>query len=209
MRTRHLTALAALLLATPSALARVTIEVLDPVAGKFRVTYEVPYTRPGSTESVFPPDGFQSERKLEVESVRERSTDQTLEFEVVDHEGARGPVANTYQVKARFRNPIAEGGMYLIEYRLILYRKTDCRLDKNGRWTIRYTTARDALFVVPRHHRVVYCNHPVLIYEKKESTVLEQKPDPERLIDPETRQLRERVLIFKTLPILPEVTKPD
>ena len=187
-----------MLFTSPVAFARVIIEVLDPAVGKFRVTYEISYADSGSTESVFARDGLLSDRRLEVESVREKNTDQELDFEVLSYEEDGEAVKGAYQIRARFRDPIPEGGTYIVVYSLILYRKSDCYLDRNGSWTIRYTTTRDALLVVPVGQTPVYCNQPVFIYERNRNTVLEQKRDPGKMLDEITGRWTSRELIFKT-----------
>ncbi len=177
--------------------AKVTIEVLDPAEWKYLVTYELKATEAHSTEYLFPSvPGFKSKSKvLEVLSITEKNTDQEFEYEIIpskDKDGA--PIEGFFQVKAIFINPIPQGGHYILEYKVILYNEEDCFIDKDGRWRFQYETAHDAFFVLPKGHAVVYSNFPVLIYEKRGRTVLQNKVQT----DSKSKKKVRRKLIFKT-----------
>ena len=177
--------------------AKVIIEVLDPAEWKYLVTYELKASKAHSTEHLFPSGlGLKSKSKiLEVVSITEKNTDQEFEYEIIpgkDKDGA--PVEGRYKVKAIFINPIPQGGHYILEYRVILYNEEDCFIDKDGRWLFQYETTHDAFFVLPKGHAVVYSNFPVLIYEKRGRTVLQNKVQ----IDSKSKKKLKRKLIFKT-----------
>ena len=196
MRSLTKCAIVALVLAVAStAQANVTIEVLDPAEGKFLVTYEVTATKAHSTELSFPRGGLPSRDKhLEVVSVTEKNTDQEFEHDILPYKGETGAVVEgRYVIKAKFTDPIPEGGKHVLEYKMILYNKARCFVDRDGRWMFKYDTSCDAFFVLPEGQAIVYANHPVLVYQKAGRTVLQQKADPRK-----RGQDTVRKLIFKT-----------
>ena len=187
--------MAAVMAVASVAEAKVTIEVLDPAEGKYLVTYELTATQAHSTEYSFPSNGMPSKDKpLEVVAVTEKNTDQQFEHQVLPYKDKNGTVEDgRYVVKAKFINPIPEGGNYILEYKVILYNKADCYIDTDGRWLFEYVTGHDAFFILPAGQAVVYANYPVLVYEKAGRTVLQQKAQPGKEGEAAIRKL-----IFKT-----------
>lgn len=175
--------------------AKVTIEVLNPEEGKYLVTYLLTASKAHSTEYTFPSNGLISQdKKVEVVSITEKNTDQEFEYEVLPAEKDGAVVEGRYKVKAKFINPVPEGGNYIIEYKVILFNKSECYIDKDGRWLFRYATGHDAFFILPKEHAVVYANFPVLVYEKKGRTVLQAKAKKDNKGNTVLR-----TLIFKTM----------
>ncbi|WP_282016683.1 hypothetical protein [Marinifilum flexuosum] len=144
--------------------ADVTIRIIDATKKIMRVTYTYTDSDAGANTLVFPTDGFPfANSPLKVISVIEKNTEQDLEYQVVERR-------NGQSVKVYYTSPIPNGGNYTIE--ITAEAKTDnISVDSQGRFVFTYETGSKAFFVLPQGHAVVYSNYPVLIYERKGSTV--------------------------------------
>jgi|GEM_PF-1752622 len=153
-----------------SIFADVIITIVDVDKKIMRVTYNLLFDQPGLTEFIFPSSGYEfASGPIKVIEVIEKNTEQKLEYEIIP-----APEANTLQaVKFYFPNPIPKGGNYRVEI-TVEAQTNNITKDKQGRYVFTYTTSHDnAFFILPKGHAIVFCNYPVLVYERVGRTVVQ------------------------------------
>jgi len=99
--------------------------------------------------------------------------------------------------------PLPRGWRYNLEFKVFLYNKEDSFADEKGRWVFQYKTSqKNAFFILPDNHTVVYSNFPVLVNEKKGRIVLHVKletpKESEKSLDTFNQFSYKNTLIFKT-----------
>ena len=153
-----------------SIFADVIINIVDVDRKIMRVTYRLSYDEPGSTASIFPSSGYSfASGPIEVIEVIEKNTAQKLVYKIMP-----APKANTLQaVKFYFPNPIPKGGNYIVEI-TVEAQTNNITKDEQGRYVFTYETSHNnAFFILPKGHAIVFCNYPVLVYEREGRTVVQ------------------------------------
>lgn len=185
-----------------SAKADVIIEVIEPKEGKFLVTYDLQAKYPDDAYSKTL-SGFKSHDKApEVVSIVDKNTDEKFGHDIMPSMNANRFVKGEYDIMAKYK-PIPRGRHYYLEFKVFLYNKGDSFVDEEGRWVFQYKTSqKNAFFILPKNHAVVYSNLPVLVYEKKGRTVLHVKmkmlKELEKTEDTYRQFSETNTLIFKT-----------
>ena len=165
------------LCAASSVKADVTIEVIEPEKGKFLVTYDLQAKYPDDRYHKTLKDFKSYDRAPAVISIREKNTGQEFKHDVMPSMKDDRIVKGMYDIAALYNTiPLPRGWNYNLEFKVFLYNKEDSFADEKGRWVFQYKTSqKNAFFVLPENHTVVYSNFPVLINEKKGRTVLHVK----------------------------------
>lgn len=156
--------------------ASVTITVDDLSSGIMRVTYVYTMNNSGQTSDVYgASDGFSfASGPISVISVIDSKADIELEYELIEAENG-GEALKVY-----YMNPGSREKTH--EIKITMEASTDdIYKDDEDRWVVKYVTAHIAFFIIPEDHAIVYCNFPILIYEKSGRTVVRidhEKPSP-------------------------------
>ena len=189
---------------TSSAKADVTIEVVEPKEGKFLVTYDLKAKYPEDAYHKTLRDFKSSDRAPAVVAITEKNTGREIKHDIVPSMYDNKVIPGKYDITALYNlTPIPRGWIYSLEFKVFLYNKEDSFVDEEGRWVFQYRTIqKNAFFIFPENHAVVYSNLPVQVYEKKGRTVLHAKTEMLKEIeidsDPFNQFYDKKTLVFKT-----------
>lgn len=189
---------------TSSAKADVTIEVIEPKEGKFLVTYDLKAKYPADAYHKTLRDFKSYDRTPAVVSITEKNTGQEIKHDIVPSLNDDRIIPGKYDITALYNmTPIPRGWTYYLEFKVFLYNKEDSFVDEEGRWVFQYRTIqKNAFFIIPENHAVVYSNLPVQVYENKGRTVLHAKTEMLKEIEKEPGTFDQfsykKTLIFKT-----------
>ena len=93
---------------------------------------------------------------------------------------------------------------YLLQFKIIVYRKEICFIDSEGFWVTKWGTRHSLKFIVPKKHIPIYTSHPVAISEYYGRIHLLQ--DTLFIKNNRKKQLN-REVAFKTKPLPKKETK--
>ena len=175
--------------------ADVVIRVPDLDKRILRVTYTVAFDEPGSTETVFPNEGFDfATGELKVIKVAEEETGAELLYKIVTSPND----TNLKYLKIYFLKPIPQPkGLFNDEKEVYKVKLTveavsdKITKDKDGRYVFLYTTSQEnSYFVLPQGHVLVYCNYPVLVNEDAGQIFVQVKQTGKKNLIFKTRALK-------------------
>lgn len=174
--------------------AKVTIKPLKAAEGKVLIIYEVKCNEQGATGFVFPPRGGLTslDRKPLLVSVIEKGSGKKLKAVVKSYIENGKTIPGKYEFHTNLERPLQKDEKRVLEFKIIVYNKPNCYIDKTGRWVCKYSTRQNATFLVPKGHTPVFSSHPVRIFEDQGTICLQTNTKP---IEP-----KERAFVFKTIP---------
>lgn len=175
--------------AVNAAQATLIYRVVDFEHRTVQLTYEVEDTLINNQVFVFPQVGFEHDDRMgdfQVLSVFDTSTNQELFYRVV-----RDPDTNNPKLRINYDEPVTPGKRKILRIRVLVnVPAAEMGIEAGRRYFYAYETSHPFEFILPPGEMLVYCNQPMLVFERDDDIVLMNHDTKFRNIVIKTRPIR-------------------